>query len=247
MKISKTNLKSKKVIILASLLVIAVALTGLVLWNNYTWGQYEANTNSRYQAAKDRGVRVLTDVESADEIESLAAELDETAADLCDAPMLSNIRQSLDQNAKKYQEDCEKRKSALNEVSAAAKVMTKRLETEERVADFIKSVSSKLTAIKEGDYVGRMGVWEQAKDELSDMEVDNSYKDVLSAQVKAAEGIIKGYEGVIKADKAENRGKFDDATVDLRRAYEKFSQTAELGEASYEKLATSLRNAISRL
>lgn len=243
-KLPQLTTKKITLIILGAVLLLAVIA---VVWSNYTWGRYVASNNSRYETAVGDITAQLAGVESVGDIESIREKATSTADQLCYTSILTGLRTQLLGDAQQYLTDCQDRQERLRIVANQSSQVTDRLATENRVAGVLQKASQDLKDTKDADYLAQQGLWRQSAKELSSITPHDSYADTLKAQQDAIKSIIKRYDNLIKADKAESRTDFDDAVVELRAAYGQLGDTRGQATTSYRNLTRALYDAVEGL
>src|SRR5690606_29707211 len=121
------------------------------------------------------------------------------------------------------------------------------LQAENSVAKVFDEAAGQLSKIKNDDYSAQQKLWKQIKADIGDLTVDDGYKSVKESYIQAITDIIKRYDGLVAANKAEKRSQFDDAVVELRDAYSGIDSIEDDSAAQYEVLSKQAYDAIAAI
>lgn len=241
----KLTIRQRILLGIGAVVLLTAAAT---LWQYFAWQGYVSHSDRMYTEARDNAVRQLREADQPESIQALADTLTQKSSDeLCHAPVLTNIQSKVVSQTREYQSECQQRKDALLAVAVSASQLADRLRAEQRVAEIFQVTADKLKGVEEGDYEARRKIWQQAKGDLSGLDIDENYGEVLQSQLAAIDTIVERYGGVIEANKDEKRSLFDDAAVDLREAYGTLSVVGEESKKRYRSAAEQLYDAISEL
>lgn len=242
----KLTIRQRILLGIGAVVLLTAAAT---LWQYFAWQGYVSHSDRMYTEARDNAVRQLREADQPESIQALADTLTQKSSDgLCHAPVLTSIQSKVVSQTREYQSECQQRKDALLAVAVSASQLADRLRAEQRVAEIFQVTTDRLKGVEEGDYETRRKIWQQAKGDLSGLDIDeNNYGEALQSQLAAIDIIVERYGGVIEANKDEKRSLFDDAAVDLREAYGTLSVVGEESKKRYRSAAEQLYDAISEL
>lgn len=243
MKLTLKKMPKAKRIILVSVGLLLVTAVGLFAYAEYSSSQQVKTSDRAYSEARQGiydqlSVDELT-TQSLIDIESAANQASEG---LCKSSFIAQWRISSDDQAA-----CETHQQQLLAVSNRASAVTERLKTEQLVAKVFDSAAGQLAEVKTGDYQAQKKIWSQASQGLADITAADAYQDHLEAHQSAVKQIIERYDSLLKAEKAQKRNQFDDATTELQQAYESLDKTKTDTQASYREQADALLEAIESL
>lgn len=244
-----TSRLSRKQWLLIAAGVVALLVAGLIVYQIMAWGAYVERQDSTYTNARDTAQQALSaDDLSEESLTTLGTDVQSASDELCQgAPLLSAIHTSLSQAAQEEQDTCLKRKTQLEEAHRATTELTTLLETEQAVAELMNDTQAALKKTKEAAYADQRQVWNDAKASLEDQREQLSQYAGYQSQLDAVETIIKRYQTLEKAAKSEKRTQFDDAVVDLQKAYGALSETTEKAQTQYREAAERLVAAVNAL
>ncbi len=238
----------RTVLLAAGVIVLLIAV--FIVYHFYAWNRYVDDTQAEYDQTRVTANELLDqDEPTLDTLRQLETTLQNQADTHCeDAPLLSSWRAAVDQSARQVMDDCEAAADSLETAAQAATELRHRIEAEQHITQIVNDANQQLKKAKAGDYAAQKKVWTTARSAITDQSEElDSYQAEADALTEVITNIITRYDGLVAANKAEKRPGFDDATVELRKAYEQLETVAESSRESYAPLANALADAVDNL
>ncbi|MDN5819431.1 MAG: hypothetical protein L0H38_01635 [bacterium] len=234
--------KTKKISLIVVSAVVFIA-AGVTVYLILSASQYAEHNDKLYGAvSQDIRAEVSADELSMQTLADITREATDASSSMCKSSFVIDWTISQDDMTR-----CQASQQKLTDVSERSGAVEQYLASDKSVADILTSASEQLDKLDTDDYASQQAVWNQVSQSLDDLQAVGSYADNLAAHKTAVEQIIKSYDKVISADKAQKRDKFDDAVADLQSAYDSLNETKNDSKSTYKDQATALVDAIRAL
>ena len=242
--------KRATIIVLASLLFLAIAVSGLLL-SERAWSDYETSYNGHFDSAK-------TDIDKA-----ISQTLSKTSTNLTDK--LNNIIQiqaKLTADAKIYCEtssligwqsfigkysdkikNCQQQKENLGRLLVSLDEITGYLKAEQQLAAIISVAGTKTDQNNQADKWNKIeAFWRQATTDASKLPDTNQFKPVKTLAVNGLTKVADTWKQLSSANDAKNRQQFEEAHSNLNLAYTSLVAISDSSKAETVKLVASLND-----
>ena len=100
---------------------------------------------------------------------------------------------------------------------------------DQRVAQIVQQLNSSLRQVTNYDFDAMITVWDQARQDISHItwDRDDDVRRLRNNLVQQATEVIQELRAVKTAHDAKNRQQFDESTIKLREAYQRFTQSQQ--------------------
>lgn len=228
----------KPVWITAIIVGVAVLIGGVFWWLQADWSQHLDHQTETSQAVQQSAKAVLDAEElSVETLETTEATLRSVADTSCDLDWWQTWRQNLSDEADQTKAACQTLQNDSLESAEAISKLTDRLKYEQQLSQIVSDNVAAIAKLKPDQYDEAKSAWTDTAKSLRDLTVDDSLKGQTDQLVKQAETIAKAYDNLKKANAEQKRPGYDDAVVDLQRAYQAFNGSHSKITESYRGLA----------
>ena len=232
-KLTKNHLSQRAIWLIVGLVALVLAITAWVYFANR--GYFERVEQSQADLRQATKQVFSDDNLTSEKLNNYANQLAE-AVDICQAGPVESFYLQVSRDARRQHQDCLEFAEKVAELERQTKAVSTRLTDESKLADTINQANSELNRLKPGQYKESQAVWKKTSQSVENLEISQS-TEVRDAVKKSIDEIIKRYDALIKADQAKSRQKFDDASVELGKAYDQLNTSAKkLNNQAYRDL-----------
>ncbi len=234
---------SRKWLVIGSSVAAILVILGIyIAFSVQQWRSVNESTEtSRQEFTQDVG-RVFADTTDSREryivIERLA---NTTPGRSCGVGWWGDWEASLFTAAREAKEACQKAADKRKKVQQYAKRVVEFLDDQTAVQMALMKLSLGKSSVTEGDFVERAAAVAEASKELKTMSVSEVGRPLLESAQKAVAGIGTAWDDLQKANKAEDRKRYETAVGVLDQAYLQLGGVAKRATVSYTSLLSDLK------
>jgi hypothetical protein len=215
-----TSLRSrKKLLILIGLGVISVVGIYTLLCLNQ-WNQIRSNTEASKQMLQSRDEKLFSAATSAKERSSLIDELaNMSLIETCSVGWWADWQAKVIPSTDKTKKTCETTQKTQANVQKAASLTRAFLQDQKTIQSVLLKLSLGKTAITEGDFAKHAKEAASVSKSLETLSVSAVSHSTLEKAQKAAKTLSDAWGSVQKADKSEDRDRYEQSIDKLDQAY----------------------------
>lgn len=156
--------------------------------------------------------------------------------DLCKPPLVTAPYRLIVPSAAKTHQECLDYAKRLQATTEAAQTMNTLLADDAAFAYVLKKAQKELSALKPDQFKEMRTVWQEASRTLGELPVSDGYQPMRNTVQASIGGIVKGFIALEKANAAKQRTDFDNAVVELGKAYDRLAKASAIDDAQIEAL-----------
>lgn len=212
-----------------------------IWWQQASWAGYQARITENHQLAGQSTEQLLgAETVTVQNLQTIQLQLSESSDQSCQLDWWQRWRASLSEEPQQIVDNCQQTSRDSQTAAQAIDKLLTRIDSEATLTQVIDDTVRAISKLDSAKYDDAIKLWQQAADKLEASQTDSSLQSIKDQLLKAAQSIIKAYQSLKTADNAESRPKYDDASVDLSRAYQATQALANDSRDSYHELTVEV-------
>lgn len=242
MKKRSRTVSRKQLVIIGSVAAILAILGAYVTLSVQQWQLVQADTDKSAQEFARDTKRVFADTTDSRERYIVVERLADTTPDhSCNVGWWGDWEASLFTAARKTKGSCQKAADKRKEVRQYAKRAVEFLDDQTAIQTVLVKLSFGKSPITEGDFAKHAAAVAEVDKELKAMSVSQAARPLLESAQKAVTGVGTAWDNLQKANKAEERARYEATAGALDQAYLQLSGVSKQATESYALLLTDLK------
>lgn len=237
----------KKILIMTGVVGVVTAFTVYVIWSVLSWQHIGSNAVTTQRSIKADIAALATQKTASQELANRAEDIKSSLETLCVVSPLIEWQLQLFGGAREAQAHCEQAKQRMKAVQTALEAIVQRVASEQRMAQKLQALQSKLAKMPKDDYTTSRETWNTFRTEIERDTAHSSLDTSKQAAHDASQDIVAGYDKLLAANKAQKRADFDGAVAEIEKGYSKLGAIQNSSVDSYSALLDALQNASSKL
>jgi hypothetical protein len=247
------RLRSKKYLIIASLLLLAFLMGGYILWSKQVWAQYTSTYVTWHQQlhTEIKAVSILPTAtvkeQNAllDRLDSMSRRIASQQADLCATTPLVQWQRRVIAAYESAQNDCQKKMTAIVSLQTQLDSVVAYIKNDQEVAKIL-TTATPASELADGVWGDQVSAWSKVVDLTGKLTVSAAFKPTQQQAIDRMTAVKVAWQELIAADQLKDKAKYIDAQNKLGTAYDGLNDVSAASEKNLIGLADLLSRAYEK-
>jgi hypothetical protein len=254
MRLSRLRrLRSKKYLIIASLVLLAFLMGGYILWSKQLWAQYTSTYVQWHQEfnTEIKAVSVLptTTVKEKnallDRLDGMSQRISSQQANLCAMTPLVQWQQRAIPAYESARNDCQKKLTAVVSFQNQLDSVIAYIKNDQDLAKIL-ATASPASELEDGVWGEQVAAWSKAIDLTGKLSVSAAFKSTQQQALDRMTAVKVAWQELIAAHQLKDKAKYIDAQNKLGTAYDGLNDVSAASEKNLIGLADLLSRAYEK-
>jgi hypothetical protein len=237
---------NRRLLIITSVAVLLLAVSGYIWWGNTTWASYHTaygEQKAQTKAKIDEALKLpaTNTKERIDKLEHLVGAASGEGLD-CGVSGMVSWQQSINGTYKVWQQECAATQASVASFNNQLVTISEYAKSEHALAATLSTaLGSTNGKVTEGGFSAVLNKWKTAATAVKGMNVSKEFTPVKTKAQKAVDGVVSVWQALVAAHTAKNEANYTKAMKALPAAYSAMDDIEKESVKQLVGLSTTLQ------